>query len=185
MLSWVWQWRSLFKQWNLQLPTRLGRKPLSTRWTKWTSLAPISMTNVSLLLYSNLSTILFERWTLHFTWTLCLSCEFPWIKMWIRYFYNLLSILTTYRTIILICLDVGTCTDNDCLHGDCGSNNTCICHHLWFGERCDQATCFPPDGCLNGGHCVSPGHCSCAAGYRGLRCEEGTHASMVLWLCTE
>ena len=74
---------------------------------------------------------------------------------------------------------VGTCSDSDCLHGDCNSDNTCTCHHQWYGDRCDEAVCFPPDGCLNGGHCVSPGHCSCADGFEGLRCDQGKRASIV------
>ena len=80
----------------------------------------------------------------------------------------------SYRMILPLSVSIiGTCTDTDCLHGDCGSNNTCICNYQWYGERCDKAVCYPPDGCLNGGHCVAPGHCSCAAGYRGERCDEG------------
>ena len=34
------------------------------------------------------------------------------------------------------------------------------------------AQCFPPDGCLNGGHCASPGICHCRSGWTGRKCEK-------------
>ena len=40
------------------------------------------------------------------------------------------------------------------------------------------AICLP-NGCLNGGHCVSPGHCACAPGWRGPRCEQGMEEMMM------
>ncbi len=38
------------------------------------------------------------------------------------------------------------------------------------------AVCFPPSGCLNDGVCIRPGHCSCAAHWSGLACDEGKYA---------
>ena len=32
--------------------------------------------------------------------------------------------------------------------------------------------CIPE--CQNGGTCISPGVCACVAGWRGVRCQEGT-----------
>ncbi len=59
----------------------------------------------------------------------------------------------------------------DCLHGECTDENTCVCHSGWKGERCTEAICFLPDGCLHGGRCIEPGHCSCAYGYNGFKCQ--------------
>ena len=45
---------------------------------------------------------------------------------------------------------------------------------------CPSAICFKPSGCLNGGFCSSPGHCSCGTGWEGLQCGQGTkHVSIV------
>ena len=48
------------------------------------------------------------------------------------------------------------------------------------------AICFPPDGCLNNGHCVSPGICSCARGWTGAKCQTGMIAcySIAMRICS-
>lgn len=51
----------------------------------------------------------------------------------------------------------------------------------------NPAICFPPDGCLNNGHCVSPGICSCARGWSGAKCENGTtecYSIIAVHVCT-
>ncbi len=49
----------------------------------------------------------------------------------------------------------------------------CIIHPSFNLLLCIiAAICFPPEGCLNGGVCVEPGHCSCPSDYTGSRCDE-------------
>ena len=45
---------------------------------------------------------------------------------------------------------------------------------IFFHCMVNPAICFPPDGCRNNGHCVSPGICSCARGWSGAKCQNGT-----------
>ncbi len=86
-----------------------------------------------------------------------------------------------------------------CINGDCTRPGNCSCHAGWRGSRCNEgkflmttsytnnyylskllhpiAICYPPSGCLNGGYCISPGHCSCASGWTGDRCDQGITSS--------
>ena len=45
----------------------------------------------------------------------------------------------------------------------------CVNIHLFFVAIC------PPNGCHNGGSCISPGVCRCANGWSGNNCETRMH----------
>ena len=75
-----------------------------------------------------------------------------------------------------------------CVNGVCSNPNTCTCNSGWNGSTCNSgkyllafASCDSDRmmlfvavctaSCLNGGSCISPGTCGCAAGYNGSVCQ--------------
>lgn len=96
---------------------------------------------------------------------------------------------------------VAVCT-SACMNGGiCTSPEVCTCQAGWTGNHCQEgknnkssayllllciigADCFSDKyfstyiavctpSCMNGGTCTSPGICSCAEGWSGVRCQEG------------
>lgn len=89
---------------------------------------------------------------------------------------------------------IGDC-DQPCLNGGrCSSDGVCACAEGWTGSQCEQGeytissqtschwstlihcmsmycVALCSRGCLNGGTCDAPNHCSCPEGWRGKVCE--------------
>lgn len=64
------------------------------------------------------------------------------------------------------------CSVPDCNgRGHCTTEGICVCNKGWYGEFCEEQSCYPDPQCTGYGIC-NDGRCYCAENRWGDSCEK-------------